>query len=372
MQDVGTGFETIDRALGGLITGDNVVWICDDEQLYGSLVGGFVASAVAHGHRCIYIDFGTDRSWMTDRVEVVDATATSAVAAPVRLADLIDEQVRRDPTTCLVVDELDRPLDRWGLDATVGFFARVCPSMLDAGVTAYWSLSSRFGPLSLETVRQITQCQLDVRNERLRIMKAEGRPSAETGVAHRLQHDSGRVELTSSRASGRLARGLLALRRDLDLTQAELAGIGGVTASAISQAESGARGLSIDTLVTIADRLGVSLDRLVGGPSAPSYQLARHDRSRRITNEAIGLFTDATAGLRSYLVDVAPGATGSSTVEPAAVETIVVLSGLVQIDTGDDRPVLRHRDALTVADGGVRSWVNLGRRPASFVRVLRD
>src|SRR5690606_1823099 len=124
------------------------------------------------------------------------------------------------------------------------FFARVCPSMLDAGVTAYWNIDPAIGRGFVDNVRKITQCLLDVRGGRLRVLKAEGRLDALQDISYRLQVTDGGIELDSPPAGGRLARGLAAVRAQHGLSQHELAVIAGVTPSAISQAESGTRGLS--------------------------------------------------------------------------------------------------------------------------------
>src|SRR3712207_7185016 len=48
-----------------------------------------------------------------------------------------------------------------------------------------------------------------------------------------------------------------------------------ITPSAISQAESGRRGLSLDTLVTLTERLGVGLDQLLSTVEDRGYILDR-------------------------------------------------------------------------------------------------
>ena len=44
------------------------------------------------------------------------------------------------------------------------------------------------------------------------------------------------------------------------------------------QAESGRRGLSLDTLLPLCEQLGLGLDDLLGGSGPPDYVLARRDR----------------------------------------------------------------------------------------------
>lgn len=372
METVGTGFATVDLALGGLITGDNVVWINDGDDVYSRLCDGFVRAAQAHGQRTVHVTFGGGRRLDPAGVEVLDASPTGRFSRPVTLADELDRRFAKPGVECVVVDELDRPMRRWGEATTIEFFSRVCPSMLQAGVTAYWSVGSSFSRVALDAVRQITQCFIDVRGGRLRVLKAEGRAASQQAVAYRLTLDDDTVVATIAPAGGRLARGLVTLRRELGLTQHELATIADVTASAISQAESGTRGLSVDTLVRISDRLAVPIDRIVNAIPQPAYHLARYDRSRAVADDVTALVPDAAIGARVYLVDLPAGAERTPTIEHLGVEVIAAIRGLVQIDLGEDRPVLRAGDAIVVDTARVKSWRNLRREPAQFFRILRD
>lgn len=372
MEPTGTGFATVDQALGGLITGDNVVWISDDDALYGRLCEGFTDASHPRRRRILHVGFGGPRRLSAPDVEYLDASPTGDFDRAVALADELDRQFQRRRPDCVVVDELDRPVRRWGEATAVDFFSRVCPSMLQAGVTAYWSVGSTFSRPALEAIRQITQCFVDVRGDRLRVLKAEGRAASQQAVSYRLEVDANEVVATIAPAGGRLARGLVALRQELGLTQQELGSVAGVTASAISQAESGARGLSVDTLVRISDRLTVPIDRLLNSAPAPAYHLARHDRSRSIGDDVTALVADASVGARVYLVELAGGAARTPAVDHLGVEVIAAIRGLVQIDLGEDRPVLRSGDVIVLDTARVKSWRNLRREPAQFFRVLRD
>lgn len=373
MIEVGTGSATIDAALGGLITGDNVVWLCDEASLYRRLAAGFVASATPPGRRGLVVDFGSGLLDDLRDVDRIDASAGGEFGRAAPLADELERRARRDAPGCLVLDHLTPLARRWGPEAVFAFFARVCPAMLEAGVTAYWRIDGSLGRAFVDHVRQITQCLLDVRGERLRVLKAEGRPDVLQGISYQLDVTGDRVEVTSAPAGGRLARGLTTVRRQLGLTQQELARIAGVTPSAISQAESGVRGLSLDTVIVIADQLGVSVDRLLAADTPRSYHLARHDRSRLLPGgQVTALLADSALGLRAYLVDLGAGEGSGPPFEHRGIALITVLRGLVQVDLDDDRPVLRSGDVLVVENGAVRAWRNLRGEPARFHWVLRD
>ena len=370
---VGTGFGDVDAALGGLITGDNVVWLGAPDELYATLAAGFVGAASAAARPGLVVAFGARRLTAIDGAIRLDASAGGPFPRAVALADEIERRVVAEQPSCLVIDNLAAVERRWGTDALAAFFARICPSMLDAGVTAYWSIDPGLGRGFVEHVRQITQCLLDVRGARLRVLKAEGRPEALQDISYRMTVTDDRIELTSPPAGGRLARGLAAVRQQHGLNQHELAVIAGVTPSAISQAESGVRGLSLDTVVTIADRLEIPVDRILAAAEPRGYRLARHDRTRRLAGgQVAALSTDTASGLRVYLVDLAGGEQGEPPFAHRGVSTVAAARGLIQVELDADRPVLRGGDVLIVETGEVRAWRNLRAQRAQAFWVVRD
>jgi transcriptional regulator with XRE-family HTH domain len=188
---------------------------------------------------------------------------------------------------------------------------------------------------------------------------------------YRVRVVDGEVLIEQERAIGRLAEGLRQLRSARRLNQSDLARVAGVSPSAISQAEAGHRGLGLDTVMAIADGLGVGLDELLGTPSAPGYVLARRDRTaprRGVTP----LLDDPASGLRAYLVHLGPGEHGEPPEGHKGPELIVVSSGLVQIDFGTETPVMRAGDAVLATTLAVRGWRNLSAGASRLFWIPRD
>jgi transcriptional regulator with XRE-family HTH domain len=178
-------------------------------------------------------------------------------------------------------------------------------------------------------------------------------------------------QFEQEQALGRLGEGLRRLRQERHLTQVDLARIAGVTPSAISQAEAGHRGLSLDTLLLLAERSGISLDELLGVRSTGDYILARRDRLRPRQGQ-VALLDDPDAGLRAYLVHLGPGERGTPPVFHKGVELVLVAAGLIQADIGTDAPVLRTGDAVLATRASVVGWRNLLSQPASLFWIIRD
>jgi transcriptional regulator with XRE-family HTH domain len=371
---IGTGTPAIDTLLGGLIPGDNVVWVGAGTEVWDAVEAPFLAAAARERPTLFVACTAADaRRRLPAGVERLDATARTPRSQPTPLAEELETYLVAHPTCAVVVPGLAALAKRWGAADAVAFFARTCPTMLQTGALTYWWLPSSIGTDVLDQVRHVTQVMLEIRGERLHVTKAESRPGAVVGSIHDLRLSSGDLQLSWNPSAGRLARGLVAVRRDLGLSQAQLAQVAGVTPSAISQAESGARGLSVDTLITLADGLGISVDRLVSARRQPGYVLARHDRSRSARGRGVtALADDATVGLRAYFVLLEGSEAGEPPVGHQGTSLVAVARGLVQVETGDDTPVLRAGDSLLATTAPIRGWRNLRPDPAAFYWILRD
>jgi transcriptional regulator with XRE-family HTH domain len=360
--------------LDGLIPGDNVVWVGDRADVWDTVEQRFLERSTPERPTLFVACTAAElRRRLPPGVDRFDASKASPHAWPGPLADGLETYLLANPRCAVVVSGLAELAGRWGADQAVAFFSRACPTMLQTGAMTYWWLPSSVGADMLDPIRQITQVMLEIRGGQLRVTKAESRPATVVGSVHDVLVQSGDVQLTWNSSAGRLARGLVAVRRDLGLSQAQVAQAAGVTPSAISQAESGARGLSVDTLITLADQLGVSLDRLVSSRPQPGYVLARHDRSPLASGRGVtALADDMTVGLRAFLVVLDGDERGGPHLGHRGPELVAVAQGLVQVETGDDTPVLRAGDSLLATTASITAWRNLRPDPATFYWVLRD
>src|SRR6202012_2736847 len=173
----------------------------------------------------------------------------------------------------------DSMVRAWGASGARGFFARCCPLLLDLGAIGYWSMSARDTPTAVrDTVESVTQCVLRVDERSIRVAKAEGRGEGARGAVLHWHLEDGAAVLAPANITGRVAASLRALRRARALSQQELAGLAGVTASAISQAERAERGLSLATLAQLSAALGITIDDLLHGDEPELYRLGRRTR----------------------------------------------------------------------------------------------
>ena len=104
---------------------------------------------------------------------------------------------------------------------------------------------------------------------RLRIAKAEARGPGVEGSVFRDGVEDGRPALEAAPAAARLGTALRAVRMQRNLSQSELARLLGISPSAVSQAERGRRGLSLETLLDACTKLDLTLDELLRGDVNP-------------------------------------------------------------------------------------------------------
>ena len=370
-----SGVPDLDELLGGLMPGDNVVWVTTSQGVIATVEASYIAEGLARGEPCTYVTTGVTpaklRTTFGEELRVLDARAGRALADVLELEQRMLHEARRTPGRILV-DNLDTLIERVGRSRALGLFTRVCPQLYDIGALAYWRVSRPVaGATLLDNIAKVTQCVLDLTATHLRVVKAEGRPGVTGRLLHVRSGPDGVPRFGQERALGRLAEGLRRLRQERHLSQADLARLAGVSPSAISQAESGYRGLALDTLLTLAEALGISLDDLLVLRGDGDYVLARRDRMGSPQGQ-VALLDDPGSGLRAYLIHLGPGERGTPPVPHKGVELILVAAGLIQADLGTATPVLRAGDAVLATRASVAGWNNLIGEPARLFWIIRD
>ena len=369
---VSSGVADLDEAVGGLIPGDNIVWVADNSTAFRSLEDAFLAEGLRRGRTCVYVQ--TDRAEPVLRVQnpaivVFDARAGRPHGDAPALEQALIEIGRRHQQAYVIVGGLDPLVRRWGPDRVADFYRRTCPRLFGLGALAYWRVSrGAIASSSLDQIRHVAQCVFEIVDGHLNIAKAEGRPAAVQGRILKMDIEQGATVLSSEKALGRIGRGLQQLRRQRNLSQSDIAAYAGVTPSAISQAEAGRRGLSLDTLLVLGEHLGISIDALLDNKPATGYVLARRPTA---SGTIASLFDDPEQGLVVYLVRLGPGAEGSPPFSFKGIELIAVASGIIQLTVGTETPVMRAGDAVLTARDPVRGWRNLFAEPATFFWILK-
>ena len=192
-----TGVGDLDRVLGGLSWGDNVVWEHDSASPPDAFFAAIHGQAGVYDHAA-YVTVHADPAQIAERYPdfgLIDARPGTAINQPGRLLAAV-QQACVPGRNLMVFDPLEAMGDQWGEDIAVRFFVRCCPALLSIGAIAYWSLSleGRVGRLRRD-LEDVTQCVLVLRDGRLQIAKAEGRPVSVQGSVYRCRIVDGMPEL---------------------------------------------------------------------------------------------------------------------------------------------------------------------------------
>jgi transcriptional regulator with XRE-family HTH domain len=376
MEAATTGIRGLDEALGGLLWGDNIVLEADDATAHEPFYAA-VAESVDRYDSAVYVAVAREPDEVRGRfptLDVLDARPQSALARPGALVQALRRTCTPDGRDLVLFDPLEAMTARWGAEIGARFFTRTCPLLLELGAIAYWSVRPASLPQRLRReIEGVTQCVVVLADGRLRVAKAEGRPPGVEGSVFRYGVENGRPVLAAAAAAARLGTALQAIRKARRLSQGDLARLAGVSASAISQAERGRRGLSLETILELSAKLGITIDELLRGDVVRGYRLGRRDQPpAREEGRPWPLLDDPRAGLRAYAARLAPGEAGAPPFVHKGLELVAVGSGLVQVELPTGRPVLRSGEALLAAASGVTGWRNLGDGEAVVFWVLRD
>lgn len=220
-----TGIVEIDRLMGGLMPGDNVVWEVDSGAPVDKFISSFLAASEAEDSPVTYVSFNRSpqticrayaETMSKGTLHLVDCFSSGKgsndqvfldfykstekptrgsvvhVANPSDPAELeralTEAGAAAGASTQYVFDSLTGMLDLWGdEDVVLRFFGHICPRLFDLSTIAYWLLeteahSQRF----LAKVRHITQVVLEIGISRglrtLTLRKAANRRSTAIGV----------------------------------------------------------------------------------------------------------------------------------------------------------------------------------------------
>lgn len=344
---------TLDDLLRGMYWGENICWKLGNRAERDN---GFTAAVVAAlcespSFDQVYVIAGGLWAAGSPSTHHVDVGAPpSSILAAVRTA--ISDGM--SPLVLVDLDELRTVLDERAFGA---FVAEVAQASLLNGFIAHWFGSFDGEPSGIES---LAQCVIEVGATNLRVTRADGRSNHTRGaiLPYRLSTDRLLVEPPSVTAL--LGRGLRAVRHDRGWSQSQLGELIGISGSAISQAERGQSALSLESMVELTDKLGLSIDQLLRGRN-PSYELARAAGPADPPAGPIRfLVDDAALRTRTVLTRIPPRGAASPNLDPAAAQILLVGQGLVQAILPTDRPILGQGDGLLVRAGGILSCRNLG------------
>ena len=302
---VASGVSYLDRLLGGLYIGDNVVWQDDAGRLASVFCLNFIQASQAQNKSIIYFSFDRSPKNLLEKLghladnkqlTIMDCFTHGkgggsdvflnfykkySVKYPCRIISVNDPrkvdsvidaffEIHKTMTgdVRLVFESLTGMQELWGGEEyIINFYSHSCPLLYELNTIAYWVMEKKaHTPRLRAKINQIAQVAIELSVRRgktsLTILKAEKRDldtlnkpvnywSKDLKITFDLEKPStGWFDLGLRLREFRIKRGL---------SQTELAKLTGVTPSSISQIESNLIYPSLPALLKIAEVLGVEV-----------------------------------------------------------------------------------------------------------------
>ncbi|WP_373501157.1 helix-turn-helix domain-containing protein [Desulfococcus sp.] len=302
---ISSGVAELDRLLGGLFIGDNVVWYDDAGSLAGVFCMNFIQASQAADKAIVYVSFDRSPKNLLEKLgalaenqhmTIVDCFTCGKGDGSDIFNKFYEKNGARWPYRIIKVNEpwdpkqvmeaiygIHKPLredvrfvfesltgmqDLWGgEDQILKFYTHTCPQLYELNTIAYWIAEKAAHSVKLKAhINQIAQVAMDLSMRRgksaLTILKAEKRHPNTLNTP--IQYWSDGTDLRfedQKRASGPIDIGqrLRELRTRQGLSQTELARSVGVTPSTISQIESNLIHPSLSALFKIAETLSIKV-----------------------------------------------------------------------------------------------------------------
>jgi transcriptional regulator with XRE-family HTH domain/KaiC/GvpD/RAD55 family RecA-like ATPase len=302
---VASGVSQLDRLLGGLYIGDNVVWHDDAGSLAYVFCMNFILASQAQNKPLIYVSFDRSPRNLLENLgtlsenpylTILDCFTYGKGAGSEVFLKFYEDKEPDWPCSIVRVDEPrkeDKVMDAfYGIHGTMEgdvrfvfesltgmqelwggeehilhFYAHSCPRLYELNTIAYWIIEKRaHSPRLRAQINQIAQVAIDLSVRRgvtsLTILKAEKRDldtpnrpytywRKDLNVTFDLERrTTGRIDLGMRLKEFRIKRGL---------SQTELAKLVGVTPSTISQVESNLIYPSLPAVLKMAEVLSVEV-----------------------------------------------------------------------------------------------------------------
>jgi len=413
---VTSGVSELDRLLGGLFIGDNVIWHDDAGSLAQIFCQNFIQASQAQGRPLIYVSFDRSPKNLTDllgplaeseHLTILDCftcgkgarsdiflqfykmkTNTkyhiTMVEEPQDVERVMDAFYGTHSTfkgdVRFVFESLTGMQELWGGEENLlKFYTHSCPRLYDLNTIAYWILEKNAHSTRLRAnLNQIAQVAIDLSVKRgttfLTILKAEKRDRDSLNKPFNYWSKDLTVSFEpKKRAAGRINLGLRIkeLRSKRGISQTDLARLVGVTPSTISQVESNMIYPSIPALIKMAEVLSIDVssffqdsEELKGRVIFPQEE-AVEIKFSDLPKENIQAWLLTPLGdepkAEPYLIEIPPNKSLPSHFFIHKGDEIgYLLSGKLQLKMGKAVHQARSGDVIYLTSEMPSQWKNLG------------
>ena len=423
---ISSGVSQLDRLLGGLFVGDNVVWYDDAGSLAALFCLNFIHTSQAQENPIIYVAFDRSPKNLLEKLgplahspdlTIVDCFthgkgagsevflkfyAENESALPCRILRVAAPQDMEKFTETfyglfegikdhvrIVFESLTGMQELWGGEEhIVGFYSHSCPRLYELNTIAYWIMEKKAHSGRLRArINHIAQVAIELSVKRgmtsLTLLKAENRHTDDLNKPYYYWSRDLEVTFeTDKRTTGQIDLGvrLKTLRKKRGLSQTELAKLVGVTSSTISQVESNLIYPSLPALLKMAEVLSVevstffqesedSADRTIF-QAGDAIEMKFPDQPMGSIAAKLLAPVDFEARAEPYLIEIPPKARLSSHFFIHKGEELgYVLTGRLQIKLAKGVYSVRAGDVIYLTRDMPSQWKNPGPHPAKLFWV---
>lgn len=415
------GIKTLDRLIGGIKLGDNVVWQIGNAVPIEHFIRSFFNRSNDFQNSIVYVSFNYAPHTVCRRFDdlfrdynftLIDAfthgkgngdqvfldfyqgdgdydlSRISCVLDPRDLASFTGTmnqiQEKNRDGSFYIFDSITGMNELWRDErAVLDFFAFACPKLYEMNTIAYWVLEQEAHSREFLTgLSHITQIVISVSNTGsdnyvLTIHKLEDRPSSHIGIPYGFRIIDREIIFDSAIEVDlfKIGAKVRDLRKAALITQAELAAKLGMTPGAVSQIENDLIMPSLSTLVHLSSIFKKPMDFFIGG-SVPGEQgrgfhvFRRKDAHASSSRGAkiLPLSDEGRGDVRSFSVVLG----GGETIEGPILlhkgkELIIVVGGSLTLSIEGEEHLLRKGDSILCERSFVDRWSNFSKNECEFI-----
>lgn len=414
---IATGVSQLDRILGGLLIGDNVVWHDDAGSLASVFCMNFMRESQSQKKPIIYVSFDRSPRNLLDKLgtlaenqnlTILDCFSCGKGEGSDVFLKFYEEDRGEWPCRIMMVDDpqkVDVVMDAFygvheelegdvrfvfesltgmqelwgGEDSIVKFYTHSCPRLYELNTIAYWIMEKRaHSPRLRAQINQIAQVAIDLAVKRgttsLTVLKAENRDLDTLNRPYNYWAKGMRVAFDSEKnGTGRVELGmrLRELRKKRGLSQTELAKFVGVTPSTISQVEGNLIYPSLPALLKMAEILSVEVSSFfqesAGShkrnvfPSSEAVEIKITDLPEENINAKLLTPVDFDPKAEPYLIEIPPkGNLTSHFFIHKGDEMGYMLSGKLQMRVEKSVYTVKAGDVVYLTSEMPSQWENPG------------
>jgi transcriptional regulator with XRE-family HTH domain/KaiC/GvpD/RAD55 family RecA-like ATPase len=362
---VGSGVRQLDRLLGGLYIGDNVVWYDDAGSLAFVFCLNFIQASRYQDKPIIYVSFDKSPKNLLETLgelaenpllTILDCFTYGKGAGSEVFLKFYNDKIRSGSCRVVLVKEprsVSKTMDSFygvhetlegdvrfvfesltgmqelwsGEEDVLNFYSHSCPRLYELNTIAYWIIEKQAHSRKLRAqINQIAQVAIDLSLKRgktsLTILKAEKRNIETSNIPFTYWNNDLNVVFETERKNlGRLNLGmrLKELRNKRGFSQTELAKHVGVTPSSISQIESNLIYPSIPALLKMAEVLSVDISSFfhesqnISGriifPFSEASDIQLPGIAKKNIRSKLLIPVDLEPKAEPYLIEIPPGET---------------------------------------------------------------